>query len=159
MRGIGFTADAHHITAPAPGGEGAVRAMNHALNDGELNLEDVQYINAHGTSTPYNDRSETEAIKTLFGEDVEHIPDPNKPENVPVIKALKKQQIDSLKLFIEGPGKVLFQDWQNELRADMFKILIEEPTDCGCVLCSKRNQMQYLLKLIVKAHSLLEENK
>jgi 3-oxoacyl-(acyl-carrier-protein) synthase len=68
MRGIGFTADAHHITAPAPGGEGAVRAMKKAMKDGGLNQEDVQYINAHGTSTPYNDRSETEAIKTLFGD-------------------------------------------------------------------------------------------
>jgi 3-oxoacyl-[acyl-carrier-protein] synthase II len=67
MRGIGFTADAHHITAPAPGGEGAVRAMKLAMKDGGLNHEEVQYINAHGTSTPYNDRSETDAIKTLFG--------------------------------------------------------------------------------------------
>jgi 3-oxoacyl-[acyl-carrier-protein] synthase II len=68
MRGIGFTADAHHITAPAPGGEGAVRAMKLAMKDGDLNQEEVQYINAHGTSTPYNDRSETDAIKTLFAE-------------------------------------------------------------------------------------------
>ncbi|MBN2365882.1 MAG: beta-ketoacyl-ACP synthase II, partial [Calditrichaeota bacterium] len=68
LRGIGFTADAHHITAPAPGGEGAVRAMKLCLKDSELNSEDVHYINAHGTSTPYNDKSETEAIKTAFGE-------------------------------------------------------------------------------------------
>jgi 3-oxoacyl-[acyl-carrier-protein] synthase II len=68
MRGIGFTADAHHITAPSPGGEGAVRAMRQCLADGDLNTDDVQYINAHGTSTPYNDKSESEAIKTLFGE-------------------------------------------------------------------------------------------
>ena len=68
MRGIGFTADAHHITAPSPGGEGAIRAMHQCLADGGLNIEDVQYINAHGTSTPYNDKSESEAIKTLFGE-------------------------------------------------------------------------------------------
>jgi len=68
IRGIGFTADAHHITAPSPGGEGAVRAMHLCLADGGLNIEDVQYINAHGTSTPYNDKSESEAIKTLFGE-------------------------------------------------------------------------------------------
>jgi 3-oxoacyl-[acyl-carrier-protein] synthase II len=67
IRGIGFTADAHHITAPAPGGEGAVRAMNLCIRDGQLNHDDIHYINAHGTSTPYNDRSETEAIKTVFG--------------------------------------------------------------------------------------------
>jgi 3-oxoacyl-[acyl-carrier-protein] synthase II len=68
MRGIGFTADAHHITAPAPGGEGAVRAINSCLRDGGLNQGEVHYINAHGTSTPYNDKSETEAIKTVFGD-------------------------------------------------------------------------------------------
>ncbi len=68
IRGVGFTADAHHITAPAPGGEGAVRAMRRAIEDGELQLEDIDYINAHGTSTQYNDKSETEAIKTLFGD-------------------------------------------------------------------------------------------
>jgi len=67
LRGIGFTADAHHITAPSPGGEGAVRAMKLCLADGGLNLDNIQYINAHGTSTPYNDKSETEAIKIVFG--------------------------------------------------------------------------------------------
>jgi 3-oxoacyl-[acyl-carrier-protein] synthase II len=67
LRGIGFTADAHHITAPAPHGEGAVRAINLCLRDGGLNPDDVHYINAHGTSTPYNDKSETEAIKNVFG--------------------------------------------------------------------------------------------
>ncbi len=68
IRGVGFTADAHHITAPAPGGEGAVRAMRRAIEDGELRLEEIDYVNAHGTSTQYNDKSETQAIKTLFGE-------------------------------------------------------------------------------------------
>ncbi|RMF58398.1 MAG: beta-ketoacyl-[acyl-carrier-protein] synthase II [Calditrichaeota bacterium] len=68
IRGIGFTADAYHITAPVPGGEGAVRAMRLCLKDSGLNPEDVDYINAHGTSTPYNDASETAAIKTLFGD-------------------------------------------------------------------------------------------
>jgi 3-oxoacyl-[acyl-carrier-protein] synthase II len=68
IRGIGFTADAHHITAPAPGGEGAVRAMRRCVEDAGINLNEVDYINAHGTSTPYNDKNETAAIKTLFGE-------------------------------------------------------------------------------------------
>jgi len=66
--GIGFTADAFHITQPAPGGEGAIRAMNLCLQDGNLQTTDVDYINAHGTSTPYNDKNETAAIKTVFGE-------------------------------------------------------------------------------------------
>ncbi len=66
--GIGLTADAHHITAPAPGGEGAVRSMRICIQDAGLKPEDVDYINAHGTSTPFNDKSESEAIRTLFGE-------------------------------------------------------------------------------------------
>lgn len=68
LGGIGLTADAHHITAPAPGGEGAVRSMKQAIEDAEVNLTDIDHINAHGTSTPHNDVNETKAIKTLFGE-------------------------------------------------------------------------------------------
>lgn len=66
--GYGATGDAHHLTAPAPEGEGAQRAMRRALTDAKLGLDDVQYINAHGTSTPANDLNETKAIKAVFGE-------------------------------------------------------------------------------------------
>ncbi len=66
--GIGLTGDAYHITAPAPGGEGASRSMRLCLQDGGVNPQDVDYINAHGTSTPFNDKSETEAIKSVFGD-------------------------------------------------------------------------------------------
>jgi len=66
--GYGNTADAHHLTAPSPGGEGAARCMRMALRSGRLNLEDIGYINAHGTSTPQGDICETEAIKSVFGE-------------------------------------------------------------------------------------------
>lgn len=66
--GIGLTGDGYHITAPAPGGEGAVRSMKEAVRDAGLLPEDVDYINAHGTSTLYNDLNETLAIKTVFGE-------------------------------------------------------------------------------------------
>jgi len=66
--GYGMTADAYHMTAPDPDGDGAVRAMTLALRDGGLQPEDVGYINAHGTSTPYNDKTETLAIKQVFGD-------------------------------------------------------------------------------------------
>ena len=68
ISGVGFTGDAYHITAPAPGGEGAVRSMEMALKEGGIAPNDIQYINAHGTSTELNDKTETEAIKTLFGD-------------------------------------------------------------------------------------------
>jgi 3-oxoacyl-[acyl-carrier-protein] synthase II len=66
--GYGLSSDAYHIAAPPEDGEGAVRCMRMALKDGDINPEDVDYINAHGTSTPLNDRCETLAIKTVFGE-------------------------------------------------------------------------------------------
>jgi 3-oxoacyl-[acyl-carrier-protein] synthase II len=72
--GYGATADAHHMTAPAPDGDGAVRSMRLALADAGLTPQDVTYINAHGTSTPHNDRLETLAIKTVFGEEAYKTP-------------------------------------------------------------------------------------
>ena len=68
ISGYGASTDAHHITAPAEGGRGAVDAMKKALLDAELTPGDINYINAHGTSTPANDKNETAAIKTVFGE-------------------------------------------------------------------------------------------
>ena len=73
ISGIGFTADAYHLTAPAPEGEGAVRAMRQCIEDGNLTIDDIQYVNAHGTSTPFNDKNETAAIKTVFGENAKKI--------------------------------------------------------------------------------------
>ena len=72
--GYGATDDASHITLPAPGGRGAVESMRVAIADAGITTDDVDYINAHGTSTPPNDRSETAAIKTLFGERAYRIP-------------------------------------------------------------------------------------
>lgn len=66
--GYGMTCDAHHITSPSPGGEGASRAINLALKDAGITPDQVSYINAHGTSTPANDPTETSAIKTALGE-------------------------------------------------------------------------------------------
>ncbi|KZE49533.1 beta-ketoacyl-ACP synthase II [Rossellomorea marisflavi] len=66
--GYGCTGDAHHITAPAPGGEGGARAMKMALDDAGVTPEQMDYINAHGTSTAYNDKYETMAVKEVFGD-------------------------------------------------------------------------------------------
>ncbi|OQY37794.1 MAG: beta-ketoacyl-[acyl-carrier-protein] synthase II [Candidatus Cloacimonetes bacterium 4572_65] len=65
--GYGATCDAYHVTAPADGGEGSARAIDAALNEATLSPEQVDYFNAHGTSTPLNDKNETAAIKTIFG--------------------------------------------------------------------------------------------
>jgi len=74
VAGYGATGDAYHMTAPAPGGEGAARSMKTALEDAGLAPGDISYINAHGTSTPHNDKLETEAIKTVLGDAAARIP-------------------------------------------------------------------------------------
>jgi 3-oxoacyl-[acyl-carrier-protein] synthase II len=71
--GYGATGDAYHLTAPAPDGEGAQRAMKRAIADAGLTPEAIQYINAHGTSTPANDVNETRAIKAVFGENARRL--------------------------------------------------------------------------------------
>ncbi len=72
--GYGATCDAHHITAPAPHGEGGARAMQAALDDANIDYTMIDYINAHGTSTSMNDSCETEAIKTVFKDKAYKIP-------------------------------------------------------------------------------------
>lgn len=74
LTGYGTTDDAHHISAPAENGAGAAMSMKIALDDAKLTINDIEYINAHGTSTPLNDKSETAAIKTVFGEQAYQIP-------------------------------------------------------------------------------------
>ena len=74
LAGYGMSADAHHMTAPDPQGEGAAMSMRLALMDAGLGAGDVSYINAHGTSTPYNDKIETVAIKSVFGDRAYDVP-------------------------------------------------------------------------------------
>jgi 3-oxoacyl-[acyl-carrier-protein] synthase II len=69
LRGYASTSDAHHLTAPEPSGRGAAKAIELALKDAGIGAEDVVYVNAHGTSTPLNDRSETNAVKAALGEE------------------------------------------------------------------------------------------
>jgi|TARA_B110000467_G_scaffold156868_2_gene170891 3-oxoacyl-[acyl-carrier-protein] synthase II len=72
--GYGASCDANHITAPHPEGKGLIGAMKRAMTSGKVNAEEIDYINAHGTSTPYNDKFETMAVKSLFGERSKSIP-------------------------------------------------------------------------------------
>jgi 3-oxoacyl-[acyl-carrier-protein] synthase II len=74
VRGYGASSDAYHLTAPEKDGGGAIEAMRSALADAGLQPEDIVYVNAHGTSTPLNDRAETQAIKTVLGEHAHEIP-------------------------------------------------------------------------------------
>jgi 3-oxoacyl-[acyl-carrier-protein] synthase II len=74
ITGYGSTNDAFHISAPAENGAGAALCMQRALKNAGLTIDDIDYINAHGTSTPLNDKSETAAIKTVFGERAYHLP-------------------------------------------------------------------------------------
>ena len=72
--GYSATCDAYHITSPAPGGEGAARAMRYVIEEAGIKPEDISYINAHGTGTDANDKLETEAIKSVFGENAKNVP-------------------------------------------------------------------------------------
>lgn len=72
--GYGVTCDAYHITSPAPGGEGGARAMKLAIEEAGIEPKEISYINAHGTSTPYNDKFETAAIKTVLGDYAYKVP-------------------------------------------------------------------------------------
>ena len=71
--GYGASCDANHITAPHPEGKGLIGAMKRALNSGQLSTDDIDYINAHGTSTPYNDKFETKAVRTLFASHADNL--------------------------------------------------------------------------------------
>ena len=74
ITGYGFTGDAYHVTAPVPDGNGAARAMKMAMKMAGVTAEEIDYINAHGTSTPFNDKIETLAINTVFGEHAKNVP-------------------------------------------------------------------------------------
>ena len=73
VAGFGMSGDAYHMTSPSPGGEGASRCMRNAMRHAGLNSSDVQYLNAHGTSTPLGDVAETQAVKLAFGEDAKQL--------------------------------------------------------------------------------------
>ena len=68
LSGFGMSSDAHHMTAPSPGGEGAARCMTNAIKDSGFNADQFNYVNAHGTSTPQGDKGESDAVKIAFGD-------------------------------------------------------------------------------------------
>src|SRR3990172_6400140 len=74
VKGYGLSCDAHHMTAAHPEGDGAIRAMQRAVRDSDVQLGEVDYISAHGTGTPANDRVESIAVRRLFGERAKKIP-------------------------------------------------------------------------------------
>jgi hypothetical protein len=112
------------------------------MQEGEINLQEKLSIIAW---------------KILFGDAFDRTLDPNDPVNVPVIKAKQRQQVEKFKAFMHGPGKVLFDQWQTELRGKMFGLLSREDTDCLCRACGELAEMRYLLKLIAKAQFVLEK--
>jgi len=96
------------------------------------------------------------AWKTLFGEEFENIPDPNKPENTAYINAMKKANVDKFKKFANGAGKVMFEQWQRELRYGVHELLTT-PIDCNCIMSLQLYKLQYLLRLIVKAQNIINK--
>ena len=94
--------------------------------------------------------------KTLFGDDLERLPDPNQPENVPRIAAENKLKVDAFKQFAEGVGKPLFDQWQLEVRGNQFELLMNESlTDNEVVLLVR--QIRDLVKMIAKAQMVIDE--
>ena len=73
LKGYGMSGDAHHITSPPENGDGAARCMNAAIRDAGLNSSDVDYVNAHGTSTPLGDKAELQAVRRTFGNDLDSV--------------------------------------------------------------------------------------
>ena len=94
--------------------------------------------------------------KTLFGEDIEILPDPNKPENQPRLKAMRQSHDEKFKRFWEGSGSVLFDRWQGRIRGGVFDLLVAE-SNCNCESCIKIREMQTIVKLLAEAQFILDK--
>lgn len=106
------------------------------------------------------DKLGTIAWKALFGDDLETLPDINKPEMTATVNAMNKAKKEKFKQFAEGYGKVFFDQLQNDIRMGMFDLLTKDTTcdDGSCVTTKKVEQMQYTLKLIAKAFNIISVN-
>lgn len=94
----------------------------------------------------------------LFNEDLEKIPDPNKPENTAFLSATKKAEIERMRAFAEGPGKVLFDRWKKQIRTDTISLLMSEPK-CDCAKCWEIKKIRNILQLVLEAEQILTERK
>lgn len=94
--------------------------------------------------------------KILFNDDLEQLPDPNKPENVPRIKAMEGARTDKFKRFWEGVGEPLVDRWQEKIRANIFALLTEEP-DCNCKTCNKIREVAVVIKMLSEAQIILNK--
>ena len=92
--------------------------------------------------------------KILFNDEKERLPDPNKPENIPRIKAMQASRNEKFKRFWEGEGSILFERWQDKIRDNVFALLVDEP-DCSCKACNKIRETTVLLKMLSEAQIIL----
>ena len=94
--------------------------------------------------------------KILFNDEPENIPNPNKPENIPRIKAMGQARNEKFKRFWEGEGSVLFERWQDKIRENVFALLVDEP-DCNCKQCNKIREITTILKLLSEAQTIISK--
>ena len=94
--------------------------------------------------------------KILFNDEKEKLPDPNKPENVPRIKAMEAAKTAKFKRFWEGEGQVLFERWQEKIRKNIFALLVQEQ-ECSCKTCNKIREINVILKMLTEAQLIINK--
>ncbi len=100
------------------------------------------------------------AWRVLFGEDIEDIPDINKPENSAYVNAKRKEHDEKFKQFVEGPGNILFEKWQSRVRSGVFNIMNPgNVPECNCALATEVKGLQFLFQLLSEAHATIEGTK
>jgi len=100
------------------------------------------------------------AWKILYKEDREEIPDPNKPENLPYLKAKKKQKAEALEILISGPGKILFENWHEKIkRLNLGMLFTPKSQLCNCSVCETIREIKATLEIWLEAEQILVENK
>jgi hypothetical protein len=99
------------------------------------------------------------AWKIIFNEDFEKIPDPNRPENIPLIAARKRERAESLERLISGTGRVLFEQWRGKLKSGLLSLLVSpDENACHCSSCMQLRKLRMIFELWLEAQRVLEEN-